>query len=83
MHMGNNTPSFMAPARPGDLLQIISKPAQPPAMSPMPLLTGSDVAEPPLPPARTAQAPSLASRMQAHAAIVVTLAMLLACHPLV
>ncbi|KAL5214491.1 hypothetical protein ABZP36_003643 [Zizania latifolia] len=84
MNMGNSTPSFMAPARPGDLMQIISKPAQPPAMVPMPLLTGSDVAEPPLPPAaRTAHAPSLASRMQAHLPIFVTLAMLLACHPLV
>ncbi|XP_006652401.1 glycerophosphodiester phosphodiesterase GDPDL4-like [Oryza brachyantha] len=84
MNMGNNTPSFMAPAHPGDLMQIISKPAQPPEMAPMPLLTGSDVAEPPLPPARTAhQAPSPASRAQAHVAILVTLAMLLAsCHPL-
>ncbi|KAG8064844.1 hypothetical protein GUJ93_ZPchr0004g39361 [Zizania palustris] len=84
MKMGNSTPSFMAPARPGDLMQIISKPAQPPAMAPMPLLTGSDVAEPPLPPAaRTAHTPSLASTMQAHLPNFVTLAMLLACHPLV
>ncbi|XP_062185652.1 glycerophosphodiester phosphodiesterase GDPDL3-like [Phragmites australis] len=89
MNMGNNTPSFMAPAHPGDLLQLISKPAQPPALAPMPLLTGSDVAEPPLPPARTnngtAPAHSRASRTHAlttHIPILVTLAMLCACRPL-
>ncbi|KAL6650881.1 hypothetical protein ACP70R_009806 [Stipagrostis hirtigluma subsp. patula] len=90
MTMGNDTPSFMAPAHPGDLLQLISKPAQPPALAPMPLLTGSDVSEPPLPPARsnngTAPAHSRASRMWdriAHIPILVTLAMLCVCHRLV
>ncbi|KAM3387580.1 hypothetical protein ACQJBY_010429 [Aegilops geniculata] len=83
MNMGNKTPSFMAPPRPGDLLQLISKPAQPPALAPMPLLMDSDVSEPPLPPARlnngtTAPAPSSAPRMQTRIPFLVTLAMLCA-----
>jgi hypothetical protein len=83
MNMGKKTPSFMSPAHPGDLLQIISKPAQPPALAPMPLLTESDVSEPPLPAARlnnasTAPAPSPACRMQTHVPILVTLAALCA-----
>ncbi|WVZ86066.1 hypothetical protein U9M48_032907 [Paspalum notatum var. saurae] len=77
MNMGNSTPSFMAPAHPGDLMQIISKSAQPPALAPMPLLTDSDVAKPPLPPARsnssTAPTQSSASRMHATATHVLVL----------
>uniref|UniRef100_A0A0A9FM44 glycerophosphodiester phosphodiesterase n=1 Tax=Arundo donax TaxID=35708 RepID=A0A0A9FM44_ARUDO len=90
MNMGNNTPSFMVPAPPGGLVKVISETALPPAMAPMPLLTGSDVVEPPLPPPRssngTAPAHSRASRMHARAAhipFLVTLAMLFACRPLV
>lgn len=84
MNMGKKTPTFMSPARPGDLLQIISKPAQPPALAPMPLLTESDVSEPPLPAARltnasTAPAPSFACKMQTPIPILVTLATLCAC----
>lgn len=81
-NMGKKAPSFMAPARPGDLLQIISKPAQPPALAPMPLLVDSDVTEPPLPAARsnngTAPAPSFAWRMETRVPILVTLAVLCA-----
>lgn len=80
MNMGNSTPNFMAPARPGDLMQSISKSAQPPALAPVPPLTGSDVAEPPLPPARsnssTAPTQSLASRTRACAAHIPALASL-------
>ncbi|KAL6845779.1 hypothetical protein ACP4OV_024354 [Aristida adscensionis] len=90
MNMGNSTPSFMAPAHPGDLVQLISKSALPPALAPMPLLTGSDVAEPPLPPARsnngTAPTNSRASRMHdctTHIAVLVALAVLCACHHLI
>ncbi|CAL5026941.1 unnamed protein product [Urochloa decumbens] len=86
VNMGNNAPSFMAPARAGDLLEtIIYKPAQPPALAPMPLLKDSDVAEPPLPPARsnssTAPTHSGATGMHTHAThilVLATLAMLLA-----
>ncbi|RCV34072.1 hypothetical protein SETIT_7G133500v2 [Setaria italica] len=85
MNMGNSAPIFMAPPRAGDLMQIISKLAQPPALAPMPLLTDSDVAEPPLPPARsnssTAPTHSGATRMHAHAThipVLVTLAVLFA-----
>uniref|UniRef100_A0ACD5V5Q7 Uncharacterized protein n=1 Tax=Avena sativa TaxID=4498 RepID=A0ACD5V5Q7_AVESA len=84
MNMGKKTPNFMAPAHPGDLLQIISKPAQPPALAPAPLLTEADVSEPPLPAARlingsTAPAPSSTCRMQTRAPVLVALAMLCAC----
>ncbi|RLM73435.1 glycerophosphodiester phosphodiesterase GDPDL3-like [Panicum miliaceum] len=54
MNMGNSTPVFMEPSRAGDLMQtIMTKSVQPPALAPMPPLTDSDVAEPPLPPARS------------------------------
>ncbi|CAD6260564.1 unnamed protein product [Miscanthus lutarioriparius] len=90
MNMGNSTPNFMAPAHPGDLIQIISKSAQPPALAPIPPLTESDVAQPPLPPARsnssTAPTQSPASRTHAcaaHIPVLVTLAMLCAWRSLV
>lgn len=84
MNMGNSTPNYMAPAHPGDLMQSISKSAQPPALAPIPPLTESDVAQPPLPPARsnsTAPTQSPASRTHAcaaHIPILITLAMLCA-----
>ncbi|TVU15631.1 hypothetical protein EJB05_39161 [Eragrostis curvula] len=83
MNMGKNTPIFMDPAPPGGLITFIPEAARPPAMAPMPLLTGSDVAEPPLPAARssngTTPTQSRASRTHAyttHIPILVTLAML-------
>jgi hypothetical protein len=79
--MGNSTPVFMDPARAGDLMQtIMMKTAQPPALAPMPLLTDSDVAEPPLPPARsnssTSPTHSGATRMHAHATHILVLVIL-------
>ncbi|XP_020110941.1 glycerophosphodiester phosphodiesterase GDPDL4-like [Ananas comosus] len=58
MNMGNNTPNYMGPVQPGGLFQLIAAPAQPPALPPMPILTDSDVVEPPLPNATLARAPS-------------------------
>ncbi|RLM64643.1 glycerophosphodiester phosphodiesterase GDPDL3-like [Panicum miliaceum] len=83
MNMGNSTPVFMDPARAGDLMQtIMTKTAQPPALAPMPLLTDSDVAEPPLPPARsnssTSPTHSGATRMHAHTTHILVL-VILAC----
>lgn len=90
MNMGNSTPNYMAPAHPGDLLQSISKSAQPPALAPIPPLTESDVVQQPLPPARTnsstAPTQSPASRTHAcaaHIPVLVTLAMLCAWRSLV
>ncbi|CAN6268208.1 unnamed protein product [Urochloa humidicola] len=85
MNMGNSTPSFMAPVSAGELIETINKPAQPPALAPMPLLRDSDVVEPPLPPARsnssTAPTHSGVTRMHTHAThilVLATLAMLFA-----
>jgi len=75
--MGNSTPVFMDPARAGDLMLTIVKSARPPALAPMPLLTDSDVAEPPLPPAKsnssTPPTHSGATRMHAHATRILVL----------
>ncbi|XP_062222910.1 glycerophosphodiester phosphodiesterase GDPDL3 [Phragmites australis] len=89
MNMGNNTPIFMQPAQPGGLLSIMAKAALPPASAPMPLLTDSDVAEPPLPPVSNTTAPSpnasqapsskashSALRMRSDVSILVTVLML-------
>jgi Glycerophosphoryl diester phosphodiesterase family len=73
-NMGNNTPSYMNPVQPGGLLGAL--PAQPPALSPLPVLSDSDVAEPPLPnatgKASNAEAPSKASP-QLHAAVLISI----------
>ncbi|KAM7498949.1 hypothetical protein LguiA_023363 [Lonicera macranthoides] len=45
--LGDQTPVYMAPVEPGSLFQLIQP--QPPAQAPNPVLTGSDVVEPPLP----------------------------------
>ncbi|KAF8703422.1 hypothetical protein HU200_032226 [Digitaria exilis] len=91
MNRGSSTPIFMDPARAGGLMQTLSKTAQPPALAPSPLLTDSDVAEPPLPPARssnnsTAVTHSGATRMHAratHILVLVILSMLFAWSSLV
>ncbi|CAD6263397.1 unnamed protein product [Miscanthus lutarioriparius] len=90
MNMGNSTPNFMAPAHPGDLMQSISKSAQPPALAPIPPLIESDVAQPPLPPARSnsSTAPTQSPGSRTHACapyipVLVTLAMLCAWRSLV
>ncbi|RCV07062.1 hypothetical protein SETIT_1G213900v2 [Setaria italica] len=80
--MGKNAPDFMRPAQPGGLISVMDQRAQPPAAAPMPLLTDSDVAEPPLPPVSnttTASSPSHAAlRMKTDVSILVTLLVLCA-----
>ncbi|KAK0600198.1 hypothetical protein LWI29_012674 [Acer saccharum] len=44
------TPNYMSPVQPGSLLQLITPLYMPPAVVPMPILTESDIAEPPFPP---------------------------------
>lgn len=46
----NNTPMYMSPVLPGQLIGAISPELLPPAEAPIPLLTEADVVEPPLPP---------------------------------
>ncbi|KAJ3679737.1 hypothetical protein LUZ60_017748 [Juncus effusus] len=73
-NLGNNTPSYMMPAQPGGLLKLISTPAQPPALAPLPVLTDSDVAESPLLTTtnQNAPPPSLASpRLSSGASVSV------------
>ncbi|RVW70218.1 Glycerophosphodiester phosphodiesterase GDPDL4 [Vitis vinifera] len=43
-----NVPSYMSPVQPGSLMQVITSDDMPPALAPYPVLTESDVAEPPL-----------------------------------
>ncbi|OAY55187.1 glycerophosphodiester phosphodiesterase GDPDL3 [Manihot esculenta] len=50
LNLGENTPPYMRPAKPGALLELITPGDLPPAEAPDPVLTESDVAEPPLPP---------------------------------
>jgi hypothetical protein len=79
--MGKKTPIFMQPPQPGGLLSTIDKSLQPPAAAPMPLLTQSDVAEPPLPPVSntTAESPSHAGlRVRMDVSMLVTLLVLCA-----
>ncbi|GJN27299.1 hypothetical protein PR202_gb15312 [Eleusine coracana subsp. coracana] len=91
MNMGKNTPNFMSIPPPGGLLPTMTQAALPPALAPMPLLTGSDVVEPPLPSARSNNgtaptSPSRASRTHSRTsriAILVAFAMLCAFCPLV
>ncbi|KAL8509839.1 hypothetical protein ACS0TY_016891 [Phlomoides rotata] len=44
------TPLYMSPVSPGGLLTVMAKPDMPPAEAPDPVLTESNVIEPPLPP---------------------------------
>ncbi|GJN02612.1 hypothetical protein PR202_ga19982 [Eleusine coracana subsp. coracana] len=91
MNMGKNTPNFMSIPPPGGLLPTMTQAALPPALAPMPLLTGSDVVEPPLPSARSNHgtaptSPSRASRTHSRISrivILVAFAMLCAFCPLV
>lgn len=45
-----DTPIYMAPVLPGGLVSLMEKPDLPPAEAPDPILTESNVIEPPLPP---------------------------------
>ncbi|XP_010253010.1 PREDICTED: glycerophosphodiester phosphodiesterase GDPDL4-like [Nelumbo nucifera] len=49
LNRGDNIPSYMRPVQPGNLFQAISAEYLPLAEAPSPVLTDSDVAEPPLP----------------------------------
>nr|DAD23576.1 TPA_asm: hypothetical protein HUJ06_025039 [Nelumbo nucifera] len=49
LKMGNKKPGYMKPTPPGGLLPIVNAALLPPAEAPNPVLTESDVAEPPLP----------------------------------
>ncbi|XP_072991107.1 glycerophosphodiester phosphodiesterase GDPDL4-like [Typha latifolia] len=79
-NMGNNSPNYMDPVRPGDLIQLINKQAVPPAQPPMPVLKASDVLEPPIPSVMTKTAAPPNSEpsggLQSHASISILLAML-------
>lgn len=80
--MGDKTPYYMLPPQRGGLLGVImDKAALPPAMAPMPVLTDSDVAEPPLPPVSntTAPAPShAAARIRTDVSVAATVLVLCA-----
>ncbi|KAL5737515.1 hypothetical protein ACOSP7_030276 [Xanthoceras sorbifolium] len=45
----SETPPYMSPVQPGSLMQLITTEYLPPAEAPKPILTESDVVEPPLP----------------------------------
>ncbi|XP_048534379.1 glycerophosphodiester phosphodiesterase GDPDL4-like [Triticum urartu] len=80
-NMGDKTPYYMLPPQRGGLLGVIQdKAALPPAMAPEPVLTVSDVAEPPLPPVSntTAPAPSHAA-VDVSVSIPITVAVLVLC----
>ncbi|RWR76309.1 Glycerophosphoryl diester phosphodiesterase [Cinnamomum micranthum f. kanehirae] len=49
LNMGKQKPSFMDPVQPGGLLQLMTLANLPPTQAPLPILTDSDVEEPPLP----------------------------------
>lgn len=67
--LGNDTPPYMQPVKAGDLLKLVTKDYLPPAQAPLPSLTESEVAEPPLPPvsSETASAPGPATGTRARA----------------
>jgi hypothetical protein len=80
-NMGNSTPYYMQSVQPGGLLQLMSSLALPPALSPLPVLSDSDVAESPLSDTKqvtpNAEAPSKASpQLRAAALISVLIAIL-------
>ncbi|XP_026438355.1 glycerophosphodiester phosphodiesterase GDPDL4-like [Papaver somniferum] len=47
---GKTSPPYMMPAKPGQLLELVTAQYLPPAEAPNPILTDADVSEPPLPP---------------------------------
>lgn len=49
LNMGKQKPTSMYPVQPGLLLPLMTVPNLPPTQAPLPLLTDSDVEEPPLP----------------------------------
>ncbi|XP_042446968.1 glycerophosphodiester phosphodiesterase GDPDL4-like [Zingiber officinale] len=56
-NLGSNAPNYMQPIQAGQLLTLMTPSSLPPALSPIPPLTVSDVVEPPLPSASRSVAP--------------------------
>lgn len=56
-NLGSNGPNYMQPIQAGQLLTLMTPSSLPPALSPIPPLTLSDVTEPPLPSASRSVAP--------------------------
>ncbi|TXG67446.1 hypothetical protein EZV62_008721 [Acer yangbiense] len=52
-------PNYMTPVQPGSLIQLVTPQYMPPDVAPMPILTESDIAEPPLPPVHYKKMPIL------------------------
>ncbi|KAF7815952.1 glycerophosphodiester phosphodiesterase GDPDL3-like [Senna tora] len=50
LNLGDKTPPSMQVVRPGELLGLVTKDYLPPAEAPLPVLSDSEVSEPPLPP---------------------------------
>ncbi|WVY91783.1 hypothetical protein V8G54_037297 [Vigna mungo] len=50
LNLGDKRPTYMDPVQPGGLFSLITPDYLPPAQAPLPPLTESEVAEPPLPP---------------------------------
>lgn len=81
------TPPYMLPVGPGGLLQLMSTQYLPPAEAPYPVLTESDVVEPPLPPVakiapasnNTGSAPGPNSRPSGQSAITASISMISMC----
>ncbi|XP_078437707.1 glycerophosphodiester phosphodiesterase GDPDL3-like [Wolffia australiana] len=48
--LGKETPRYMLPVLPGELVTLVQPPSLPPALPPSPVLDDADVIEPPLPP---------------------------------
>ncbi|XP_058081531.1 glycerophosphodiester phosphodiesterase GDPDL4-like isoform X2 [Magnolia sinica] len=49
LEMGNNAPTYMSIIPPGGLLTAMTRQSLPPTQAPLPVLTDSDINEPPLP----------------------------------
>ncbi|XP_048129891.1 glycerophosphodiester phosphodiesterase GDPDL3 [Rhodamnia argentea] len=65
--LGSKIPAYMSPVQAGSLLEVIPRPVLPPAQAPYPVLTESDVAEPPLPAVQKALAPTATDGSTAEA----------------
>lgn len=65
--LGSKTPAYMSPVQAGSLMQVIPPPVFPPAQAPYPVLTESDVVEPPLPAMQKASSPTATNGSTAEA----------------
>ena len=85
-----NTPMYMSPVQPGQLIHVLNRGSMPPAEPPSPLLTPADVLEPPLPPiSKNASASDSAAPLASPKALpssqpqIATSLLMVACLPLV